>query len=111
MPSSRSRMILGGEIISPDDARVAVVMEAHGWLEPRHTKEAAEQIQVLANSNAPATVPIVVAPFLSPRSRKMLRDHGVGCVDVTGNIHIEVPKPGLHVLGARRRPQSLAQRG
>lgn len=120
MPSSRNRMILGGAIISPDDERVAVVMEAHSWLDPRHVKEAAEQIQALVDSDTPAAIPIITAPFLSPRSRKMLHDYGVGCVDVTGNIHIEVPKPGLHVSvpGTDRNPwpkeselQSLRGRG
>ena len=120
MPCGRNRMVLAGAIISPDDERVAVVMEAYSWLDPRHIKEAAEQVRGLADARTPAAVPIIVAPFLAPRSRKMLQAHGIGCVDATGNIHIEVSKPGLHVSvpGIDRNPwpkdgelQSLRGRG
>ncbi len=49
---------------------------------------------------------VVVARWLSPRTRELLRARGVGFVDRTGNAEIMLTQPGLYVRtdGARRDP-------
>ena len=117
---SPNRVILVGEIVSPNDERVPVLMEGRSWLEPRQVKEATEQLRTLDDANRPTSALIIVAPFLSSRTRKMLTELGIGCVDVTGNIHVELSRPGLYVSvpGASSNPwpkegelQSLRGRG
>lgn len=40
---------------------------------------------------------IVVAPYLSESTRARLRERGVGYLDLTGNVRIIVPEPGLFI--------------
>ncbi len=49
---------------------------------------------------------IVVAPWLSPRSREVLAARGLNYVDLTGNVLIRVPRPAvyLRLQGADRDP-------
>ena len=54
-----------------------------------------------------ATPPVlVVAPYLSQRSRQVLGGLGVGWVDLTGNVSVSSVRPGLFVCtdGAQRDP-------
>ena len=48
----------------------------------------------------------VASSYLSPRSREMLERLGVGYIDITGNVRIEVSEPGLFIStsGADRDP-------
>ena len=50
---------------------------------------------------------VVVAPWLSPRTRELLVDGGVGFVDLTGNIDVRDPGSGffLSAVGAERDPE------
>ena len=52
-------------------------------------------------------MPVLVAPFLSPRTRERLEERGVGYVDLTGNIHVAADSPALFVQakGAERGPR------
>lgn len=49
---------------------------------------------------------LVIAPWLSPRSRKVLEDLGYGYLDLTGNIWLRLPRLGVHVqtVGDQRDP-------
>jgi hypothetical protein len=44
--------------------------------------------------------PILVAPFLSPRTRDVLEAAGVGYIDMTGNALIQLERPSLYVRTA-----------
>jgi hypothetical protein len=50
---------------------------------------------------------LVVAPWLSSRTREMLAAEGINYIDLTGNARIEVASPGLFLSyqGADRDPQ------
>ncbi|MDA8039666.1 MAG: hypothetical protein M0Z69_11010 [Actinomycetota bacterium] len=52
------------------------------------------------------TVTLVVAPWLSPRTREVLTAEGINYIDLTGNARIEVPSPALFLRfqGADRDP-------
>lgn len=49
---------------------------------------------------------LVVSPYLSPRSRKVLEDASINYLDLTGNARIAIDYPGLSVIteGAQREP-------
>ena len=42
-------------------------------------------------------VPIIGAAYLSPRTRDTLVGYGVGYIDTTGNVKLDVPSPGLFI--------------
>jgi hypothetical protein len=52
-------------------------------------------------------VPVVVAPFLSSRTRERLEERGVGYIDLTGNVRVVLDRPALfvHTSGAERDPR------
>jgi hypothetical protein len=68
-------------------------------LEPRDVQTVAE----LRTSKAQG---IVASPWLSPRTRELLRARGVGYIDDTGNIEIQMSTPAVYIRtdGADRDP-------
>ncbi len=64
---------------------------------------APKEASVLPVPEEPA---IVVASWLSPRTRELLSETGYGYIDQTGNARVAVDRPGLVVCtdGARRDP-------
>ena len=50
---------------------------------------------------------MLVAPFLSSRTRERLEEHGVGYIDLTGNVRVALDRPALfvHTRGAQRDPR------
>lgn len=55
---------------------------------------------------------VVIAPWLSPRSRKLLRERGLNYLDLTGNALVRVPRPALYLRldGAQQDPNPPAKR-
>lgn len=51
---------------------------------------------------------LVLAPWLPRRTRELLREHGIGYLDLTGNVDLRVPHPVIviHTEGAAREPRS-----
>ena len=59
--------------------------------EPRHVRNAVLQLRdCVARMNVDA-VPILIAPFLSEKSRAICVDHNVGYLDLYGNVFFQVP--------------------
>lgn len=54
------------------------------------------------------TNPLVIAPWIAPRVQTLLREHGIGYIDLTGNVSLRVSKPAiaLHTQGETRAPRS-----
>lgn len=102
----RARPDLLVEISAPSGASTVVAVEIKRTMEPRNVGWAAEQAVLTAVQADPAAVPVVASSYLSPRSREMLEGLGVGYMDITGNVRIEVSEPGLFVSmsGADRDP-------
>ncbi len=52
-------------------------------------------------------VPVLVAPFLSSRTRDRLEERGVGYIDLTGNVRVVLDRPALfvHTSGAEHDPR------
>ena len=93
----RYRADLLAEIVSPAGESAVLTVEIKRTLEPRDVFQAVEQISVITADASPRTVPVVAAAYLSPRTRALLRDRGVGYADTTGNVRIEVSTPGLFI--------------
>lgn len=93
----RSRLDLLAEIVSPGSGYATLAVKVKRMLEPRQVRETVEQLSVGVADNSPGAVCVVAASYLSPRSRELLTGFGVGYIDITGNVRIEVPKPGLFI--------------
>lgn len=101
-PGSRDRRV--DAIItlrSPDGGQARFVVEVKQRIDPVAVPRLAAR---LTNRDA---VPVVVAPFLSPRTRELLKKVGVRYIDLTGNVWLTVDRPALFVesSGAERDPR------
>ena len=119
-PSGRYQVDLLAKIASPAGATAVLAIEIKRTLEPRGVLQAIEQLSAITAGAMPQAVPIVAASYLSPRTRTLLRNRGVGYIDTTGNVRIEASTPGLFISadGVDRDPwprdhklQSLRGRG
>ena len=95
--AGRYRVDLLAEIASPAGESAVLAVEIKQTLEPRDVFRAVEQISVITADGSPRAVAVVAAAYISPRTRALLRDRGVGFADTTGNVHIEVSTPGLFI--------------
>lgn len=93
------------EIHAPDGTRGALLLEQKSRVKPRDVSRIADQLASDSRSyGRGGAAPVVVAPFLSPRTRERLEERGVGYVDLTGNIRVALDRPALFVRtsGAER---------
>ena len=95
--AGRYRADLLAEIASPAGETAVLAVEIKRNLEPRDVLQVVEQISMFTASALPRAVPVVAAAYLSPRTRALLRERGVGYADTTGNVRIEVSTPGLFI--------------
>lgn len=88
-----------------DTGRLAV--EAKRRLEPRGVVELAARFREFSGDEPR----IIVSPYLSPAVRERLDEASFGFLDLTGNIHIELDKPGLFIeaKGADTDPDRKAR--
>lgn len=80
------------EIIAPDRRTASIVFDARARLDPKRV------LSLLETREArPGGALVVVAPYLSEATRARLRSRDVGYIDLTGNVRIVVPDPGLFI--------------
>ncbi|MER5419688.1 hypothetical protein [Streptosporangium roseum] len=93
------------EVTAPDGTTVTLVVEAKRLVERRDIATLHEQLKNFTLM-IPGSRGVVVARYLSPPVRKQLSDAGLSYIDTTGNVHLNVPRPGLYVTdrGAERDP-------
>ena len=87
----------GGTLtISNDRDKGDLKLIARKRLEPRD----------VAALDEPAEPTAVASPWLSPRTRELLRARGIGFLDATGNAELSMDRPGLVIRtdGAARDP-------
>lgn len=91
-------------IDAPDASRAALVVEEKERLDPRDVPVAILRLRKAAGKRPLA----FVAPFLSSRTRELLRDAGVSYADGTGNIRLVLERPGLFIeaQGAEKDPRA-----
>ena len=86
------------EITSPDQERATLILEPKRKVEGRDvaalerhlSKYATQFANVFRNSRV-----VIVAPYLSPPVRARLQEADLSYVDATGNMRIELTRPGL----------------
>ncbi len=95
------------EIIAPNRERATLILEVKRKVNGRDVGELKRQLsqyesyRYLKNSRG-----VVVASYLSPPVRARLLDSGLSFVDATGNMRIELTRPGLFLAdrGANKDP-------
>lgn len=96
------------EVYAPDGTQGVLVLEEKNRLEPKDVSRVADQLASYSRSyGGGEATSVVVAPFLSSRTRERLEERGVGYVDLTGNLRVALDRPALFVLtrGAERDPR------
>jgi hypothetical protein len=86
----------------PGDKAASIIVETKSRLDPQNVES------LVAGRRAASSRPIlVVAPFLSPRTRERLAASGFNFVDLTGNIRLALSKPALFIdaRGADENPE------
>lgn len=66
--------------------------------EPRFLRESVARFE-LARIKRPGAYPVLVAPYLSPESAAICREHGSGYMDFAGNCHISFDQIHMHQEG------------
>lgn len=91
----------------------AVEIEMKHSGEPRFVREASFQLSDQARAR-PGSYGVVIAPYLSPESRALLRSHGQGWMDLAGNclisfagLHIELEKTNSNPFVSKRKQRTV----
>jgi hypothetical protein len=90
------------KLSAPGSQTSKIVLEARTALDPRGVLLLAEG----ARTSKPRGQLLVVSPYLSAATRESLRAQGIGYLDLTGNVWLAIPKPGLFIeaQGAAKDP-------
>ncbi len=83
-----------------------VLVEAKNTLVPADVaRRLGPQVSLLRQLQVNAAV-LVIAPWLSPRTRAVLDEHGYGYLDLTGNVSLRLERPTvvLRLQGREREP-------
>ncbi len=95
---------------APDGSRAILLVEAKHQIEPASVGSVLRQLDrykhAVPHGGGAEPVGIVAAPFLSPRTRDLLDEQGVGWFDATGNLRVRADAPALFIerRGADRNP-------
>lgn len=98
-------------ITAPDGTSAALLVDVKQRLDSvRGTRAAAEKLDDHlreALDRGMDAYGVLIAPYLSPASRELLIDRGIGFVDATGNVRVACDRPALFIEshGASRDPQ------
>lgn len=98
-PKSAADLVM--TITAPDGRSARVAVEAKSLVDAKSVPALVERFARTPGSNG-----VVVARYLTPRTRAALEDAALSYVDVTGNVRVVLDEPGLAVLaaGADRDP-------
>lgn len=81
-----------------------LIIECKSSGHPRYVRDAMGQLNREIVQATGLTRGVVVAPFLSPASRAMLAESGMGWLDLAGNVRIVFPRFHLEISMAARDP-------
>ncbi|MFE4359046.1 hypothetical protein [Kitasatospora sp. NPDC056800] len=93
-----------------DNTLVQLLVEVKDSVPPRMVEELLVPKVELLRRLSHYTNLVVMAPWLSPKTQQLLKQHGIGYLDLTGNISLRVARPAIVVQtdGATRSPRALA---
>lgn len=99
------RDVVGGNdgVVLVEAVRVLTPAEAVNRLGPR--------VRLLRQLTEGKAAVLVVAPWLSPRTRAVLDEQGFGYLDLTGNVSFRLERPAvvLRLQGQDRQPSGVAR--
>ena len=81
-------------LTAPDGRTGVLLAGVKRDLPPKLVSSAVSQLRAYAGDRAG----IIVASYLSPRSRELLIDNGISYADATGNLRIVLDSPALFIL-------------
>jgi hypothetical protein len=100
--------------VRPPDGSVQaqLAVEVKYKLTPRQAEDVLLPRWGLIKQINPGITLLVLAPWLSRRTRELLSGHGVGYLDLTGNVELRVSRPAVVIRteGAARDPGGAAVR-
>lgn len=98
------------ELSGSDSTRARLLVETKRVVEPRDVATVLKQIDAYKARKGARSglqqLAVVVAPYLSPMARERLAESGAGWFDATGNLRLQLERPGLFIdrVGATRSP-------
>lgn len=114
--STRRAAVRPDAVVAVEDSRGAigrVIIEVRERLVPRDVANlVAGRLPALRALDADASV-LVVAPWLSQRTRDLLVEQGVAYLDLTGNVLLRLGRPALFIrtIGATQDPNPSPRGG
>ena len=95
------------EIRAPDNRTAILGMEARPRMTPKIAADLLQRVKVAGMA------PLVVSTFISAATAEVLRQSDVGYVDLTGNVRLALPSPGLFIetRGATENPDKEERSG
>lgn len=90
--SDRERPDAVVTVRSPDSTSADIVVEYKSRMDPANVGPALAQLE-----RWPQAQPMVIAPFLSTRTRKLLSERGASWADATGNLRVALAHPPVFV--------------
>jgi hypothetical protein len=96
------------DITGPDGSKTSVVVEVKTHLVPRAVDDLKAQLERYSTNPG-----LVIATFLSARTRERLRAANLNFLDLTGNVWFVLSRPGLYIetQGAQQDPSPGPRQG
>jgi hypothetical protein len=96
-----------------DSVFTQLMVETNSNLSPRLVEEQLLLKLNLLHQLNHYTHLLVIAPWIAPRVQSLLREHGIGYIDLTGNTSLRISRPGiaLYTQGQTRAPRSSSPQG
>ena len=85
-------------VIQTAHEKLRVLIDCKRRGEPRFVRESANRF-VLLKGKQPGWDALVAAPYLSPESAAICREHGLGYLDLAGNCHLSFGQIYIHQEG------------
>lgn len=111
VPTGRRRADAVLTVLAPDGNRAQIVIEAKQSLETRDAISIAGQLNAIRAEIAERDemgdgACLLAAPYINPATRVRLAELGVGYADSTGNIRVQLDRPGLFLrdVGEDKNP-------
>lgn len=97
------------ELSAPDRTQARLLVEVKRAVEPRDVAATVARINAYKRRRRAGSgqqLAVVAAPYLSPMARERLAGAGAGWFDATGNLRVQLDRPGLFIdrVGAPRSP-------
>lgn len=74
--------------LDADGRRYTLACEVKSNGQPRYVRQALLQLRDYVAGRTPETIPVLVAPYLSPNVQSLCREEGVGFLDLEGNAYL-----------------------